>query len=93
MKEVDNICIPDSYRISKKDFDSVLDEIEEEKPSAVFKYRSRKSLKLEWATHNGLYNLGLWRSRTKDVDLEYPQSWYHKIIYWILGNLFWLFIK
>lgn len=39
----------------------------------------------EWIVHNRLYKLGLFRSRTKDVDLEYQQKWYLKAIYWILG--------
>jgi len=39
----------------------------------------------EWIVHNRLYKLGLFRNRTKDVDLEYQQKWYLKVIYWILG--------
>ena len=39
----------------------------------------------EWIVHNRLYKLGLFRNRTKDVDLEYQQKWYLKVMYWILG--------
>lgn len=52
MEVIDNICIPDSHEISKRDFDRILDEIETERPSDVMKNRSRKSLKAEWAAHN-----------------------------------------
>lgn len=40
---------------------------------------------LEWRAHNLLYSLHLFRSHTKDVDLEYPQKWYYKIIWGIIG--------
>ena len=93
MEVIDNICIPDSHEISKRDFDRILDEIETERPSEVMKNRSRKSLKAEWAAHNGLYKLGMWKSHTKDTDLEYPQKWYLSVAYYIFGNLFRLIIK
>lgn len=37
--------------------------------------RSLKSLEAEWGVHNVLYRLGLFRSHTKDLDLNYPQRW------------------
>lgn len=33
------------------------------------------------------------RSRTKDVDLNYPQRWYVKAAYSIFGTLVYPFIK
>ena len=57
-----NIHIIDSYLISKNEFDSELKKIEalyiEE--TDVFKYRTYKSLKREWAVHNLCYNLHLY---------------------------------
>ena len=50
----------------------------------VFK-RSDKSLIREWRAHNLLYKLGLYRSHTKDVDLEYPIERKYEIIWNILG--------
>jgi hypothetical protein len=35
--------------------------------------------------HNRLYKLHILRDRTKDVDLEYKQKWYLKVLYSILG--------
>lgn len=84
------IHIGDSYKIKKKDFGAHLEEFKE---TDVYKNRSLCSLKLEWASHNFLYNLGLWRSHTKDVDLEWPQKWYWSAIYYILGPISWIFIK
>lgn len=84
-----SIQIKDSYLVSKKDFDGVIDEIlkfEELK-------RTRKSLKLEWAAHNFLYNLGYERDRVKDVDFDFVQSRKEKILYGIVGRIAWLFIK
>lgn len=54
--------------------------------SLVFK-RSLKSLIREWKSHNFLYKMGLYKSRTKDVDLDYPQQWYHRLGYFILSIL------
>ena len=36
--------------------------------------RTDSSLIKEWYVHNVLYNLHLFRTHTKDVDLNYPQS-------------------
>lgn len=54
--------------------------------------RSLDSLRYEWAAHNALYGLGIAKSRTKDVDLEYPQSFFWKLVYGVFGRLVWLFI-
>ena len=44
-------------------------------------FRSNNSLIREWITHNNLYRLGLHKDGVKDVDLNYPQKWYIKILY------------
>ena len=81
-----NIHIEDSYKVSKLDFDFVLNDIEKQYPNnLVLKNRSRKSLKNEWAAHNFLYLYHIEQNRTADVDLNYPQSWFEKIFYEILG--------
>ena len=39
----------------------------------------------EWKSHNRLYRLGLFKSHTKDCDLEENERWYRLIAYKILG--------
>ena len=90
-----NIHIENSYLISKKEFDNELKKIEDlyVGKTDVFKYRTYKSLKKEWAVHNLCYNLHLFRSHTKDVDLNYPQIWYEPFLYNIFGGISLLLIS
>lgn len=51
-------------------------------------YSSKRSLKSwlkEWKAHNRLYRLGLFRSHTKDCDLEENEKIHRLIAYQILG--------
>lgn len=48
--------------------------------------RTFESYVREWKGHNRLYNLGLFRSHTKDVDLEEPSKWYLELIWMIIGR-------
>lgn len=48
--------------------------------------RTERSYCNEIKAHNRLYNLGLFRSHTKDTDLEEPISKFKEIIYSILGR-------
>lgn len=48
--------------------------------------RSYKSWLKEWKTHNRLYRLGLFRSHTRDCDLEENEKLHRLIAYQILGN-------
>ena len=90
----DNIHIEDSYKISKKAFDSVLNSIQAVYPDClVFKNRKRNSMKLEWAVHNFLYSLGVLKARTGSVDINWPQKWYVNWAYNIAGVMVWLFVK
>ena len=89
-----NIHISDSYLESKQCFAAHIDKIKRLYPSnAVCVNRSTESLSREWATHNALYALGIFRSHTKDVDLEYPQRPVMSALYWVVGWLVWPFIK
>ena len=88
-----NIHIENSWEVSKKDFRTTLDEIENEHPEClVFQHRCKASMEHEWATHNALYLLGLWKSHTKDVDINWPIKWYVCFLYNVVGALVWLFI-
>ena len=49
-----------------------------------------ESLKREWAAHNAL---GISRSRTSHMDLNWPQPWFVRLGYAILGTIAWPFIK
>lgn len=79
-----NVRIMDSYQVRNvKDMIIVL---------RLFKiktdYRSKRSLKSwikEWKSHNRLYRLGLFRSHTKDCDLEENEKLHRLIAYQILG--------
>ena len=89
-----NIHIEESYDVSKKEFNLYIDTAMLINPSnLVTKNRSRFSLKMEWATHNFLYKIGLFKSHTADVDLNYPQKWYITALYCIAGMFSWIFIK
>ena len=85
----DNIHIECSYRVgSKKDIIDILKYIIKNYPTnKVVENRSLKSMYNEWIAHNNLYKLGLWRSHTISVDLNYPQEWYIKVIYWLLSRI------
>lgn len=51
-------------------------------------YQSKRSLESwikEWKTHNRLYRLGLFRSHTRDCDLEENEKLHRLIAYQILG--------
>lgn len=90
---MNNIHINDSFAVSKHSFKAVLATYDDDDARAVRAKRSDFSLLTEWAAHNALYNLGIARERTKDVDLQIPQKWYEKIGYPVIGCLVWIFIK
>lgn len=79
-----NVRIKDSYKIRKvEDMIIIL---------SLFKirtnYNSKRNLKSwlkEWKTHNRLHRLGLYRSHTKDCDLEENEKLHRLIAYKILG--------
>lgn len=88
-----NLHLENSYLIRKREFSWILARIKSDNPDSLVWKRSFASLKLEWACHNALYGLGIARERTKDSDLNYPQKWYTRVAYSVLGVLVWIFIK
>lgn len=88
-----NINIEDSSEVSKDYFGAILVILSDEHPECEVWKRSGLSLKLEWAAHNLLYNLHIMRKCTKDVDLNYPQKLWERVLYPIVGAIGWLFIK
>ena len=88
-----NIQLKSSYEVSKDDFERELAVIREQHPDCLVWNRSIKSLKLEWAAHNAFHALGIFKSKTADVDLDWPQNWLFRIGYAVAGAVVWPFIK
>ena len=85
-----NIQIVDSYTIkSRKEMYKVLRDIKEKHlDNEVFKI-SDTVLVAEWCAHNLLYNLGLYKNRTKDVDLNSGKTILEKVAYLTLALFYW----
>lgn len=90
-----NTHIDNSFRIIyKEDMEDLLNEYRHKYNSSIFSNfiinrRSIKSMVYEWAAHNLLYQLGLFKSHTKDVDLD-DEPLYRRICYYVLG---WIWFK
>ena len=81
--DTDNVRIVDSYKVKEKDMRHIL-------CMFLYKtgYRSKRSVESwlkEWKAHNRLYKPGLYRSHTKDCDLEENEKWYRLLVYQIIG--------
>lgn len=88
-----NLHLVDSYKVSKQYFSREFARIKGIHPNSDVWLRSYRSMELEWATHNALYALHLFRSRTKDMDINCPQKWYAKVAYAVVGTIVWPFIN
>ena len=89
-----NIHLESSFVVSKFDFARELTAMREAFPeSRVWENRSLESLEREWALHNALHALGIFRSRTCHTDLNWPQGWIFRLGYGVIGILVWPFIK
>lgn len=81
----DNIRINDSYLIcDDKDKKEIIDAL---KKAFMDCPRSKESMLREWKVHNAFYQRGWFMKSTKDVDLEYRQTFPIKLIYFI-ANMF-----
>lgn len=87
-----NLHIEGSSLMSKDDVRAYLDDAIRISPCCLVWLRSRFSLMMEWATHKVAYKLGYKVERTESVDLNYPQKWWEKICYPIVGILAWIFV-
>lgn len=84
----DNLHIEDSYMVKKNAMEVVLRTIKSQYPSSMVWWRRIDSLRAEWIVHNWLYSLGLWRERTKAVDLNVPcdkPEWVYKTVAALVG--------
>lgn len=86
-----NTRIQDSYRISSRsDMKAILKELRERSCGAdlAINLLSINEMVREWRAHNLLYNLHLFRSHTKDSDLNTGNPWYLKVLYAIVSALY-----
>ena len=88
-----NIHMESSFQVSKADFERALLAMRERHPESQVWNRSIDSLKHEWAAHNALHALGIFRKQTAHADLNWPQPWLIRLGYTVLGTLAWPFIK
>jgi hypothetical protein len=77
----------DSYLVSKARYETELNVVRYLNPTCPLWKRSVGSMCREWATHNLLYALRIKRSKTADCDLEFEQTWYHKLAYGVVGTI------
>lgn len=77
-----NLHIINSYDYRKGEMLCVLFKICGRHADSKVWMRSFCSLKNEWCVHNALYRLHLLRSRTADVDLNYPcrAEWLYNLL-------------
>lgn len=65
---------------SKKDMRAYLQELRDtSSPEMAVNQRDLESQVREWRSHNFFYKFHVFRSRTKDVDLELKQTWYREL--------------
>lgn len=83
----DRVKLFDSYQIPKAKFSRELGGIRNLHPTCRLWRRSEANIKREWAAHNLAYSIGISRSRTTDVDLDYEPKWYHNLFYWVVGTV------
>ena len=88
---LNNIRVKDGWEMPCRGMRSALESIKANQPNNVTDNSSIYSLCCELTVHNVLCRLGLWRERTKDVDMEYPckLEW----AYLILGSLIYPFAR
>ena len=82
-----NIHVYNSYVVfsekTKKDFlRHLLDTVD-----GLSETRTLKSMLDEWKAHNALYQRNMFKAHTKELDLEFKQKWYHRVIYWLIARL------
>ena len=79
------IKIIDSYTITDRSkMKEIIYAIQHAHPEIKFD-RTYNLLVSEWVAHNRMYKWGIRRDKTKDVDLEFEEKWYNKLIFKIIG--------
>lgn len=85
-----NTHINDSCLVkSKADMRAYLEGLRETNDSEMaVNQRDIESQIREWRSHNLFYYLHVFRSRTKDVDLELKQTWYRELFCRVVSFLY-----
>ena len=91
-----NICVKNSYKIKySDDIENLLKMICNNPDFTEFKIagykRTLHSMRREWEAHNFLYNLGIFKSRTENTDLDNNESFIRKTGYAVLSFIYRLF--
>ena len=83
----ENTHILDSALVkSKEDMRSYLRQVRAQaSPDMAVCRRDLESMVREWRSHNFFYLIHVFRSRTKDVDLELCQTWYREFFCWVVS--------
>ena len=75
-----NTHILDSYKVkTKEDMREYLERLRDLTIDYAVNRRDMESMVREWRSHNLFYWLHVFRSRTRDVDLELNQSWIREL--------------
>ena len=82
-----NTHIVDSCLVkSKADMRAYLEDLRKSSsPEMAVNQRDVESMVREWRSHNLFYKFHIFRSRTKDVDLELKQAWYRELFCRVVG--------
>jgi hypothetical protein len=82
-----NTHISDSCLVtSKEDMRAFLQELRDtSSPEMAVNQRDMESQIREWRSHNLFYRIHVFRSRTKDVDLELEQVWYRELFCYVVS--------
>lgn len=82
-----NTRIYDSYKLNNKEIKVVVQDIIfiRVMDNKLLKTRTEQSYINEIKAHKRLYKLGLFRSHTKDADLEEPIKKWKEMLYSIIG--------
>ena len=77
----ENTRILDSCKMtSKVEMREYLEAVRRQSPAEMaVNRRDLESQVREWRSHNFFYKLHIFRSRTKDVDLELQQPWWREL--------------
>ena len=89
-----DIQIVDSYKLSKKNIKTLIDNLVCDYPeNNVIKHRTKYSILSEIYVHNFCYKLNILRERTCSADVNYPINKVGELIYKIIGPICSIFIK
>lgn len=82
------VTVYDSHTTSNRSLiKEILQYVASKAPNKVMQHRTINSLCNEWIAHTRLYNIGIAKSHTRNVDMEYPISTLHSLAWTILGSI------